>query len=170
MANVDHTSLTDTQCHEPKGINSATTADKGKVITPSGTTSGESVLRKLTHAELLQKQHHVMQVIGNISAASTVYIAPGISGTLVKATSVIDGALDSSGSDATITFNIDGSASDAATMTIAASGSATGTVDSVTSSANNILTSNSYIAISSDGASTNSVRAAFVLQIQESDA
>jgi len=52
MANLEHTALNSSQVHEPKHITSATTSDAGKVITPSGATSGVSVLRALQLDEL----------------------------------------------------------------------------------------------------------------------
>lgn len=48
-----HQSITDsTKIHEAKQIAGATTADAGKIITPSGVTSGVGVLRKLAVNEL----------------------------------------------------------------------------------------------------------------------
>lgn len=49
---VEHKDITHDQCHEPKHITNASTSDAGKVITPSSTTSGTSVLRNLTPAEV----------------------------------------------------------------------------------------------------------------------
>lgn len=48
-----HQSITDaTKIHEAKQIASATTADAGKVITPSSSTNGEGTLRKIVVDEL----------------------------------------------------------------------------------------------------------------------
>lgn len=49
---ADHRTLTSADVHEPKWITSATTADAGKVITPSSSTSGISTLRKLTETDI----------------------------------------------------------------------------------------------------------------------
>lgn len=49
---TQHSAIVSANCHEPKGITSATTADAGKVITPSDTTNGESELRLLDISEL----------------------------------------------------------------------------------------------------------------------
>jgi len=166
MANVDHTSLNDTQCHEPKGINSATTADAGKVITPSGTSSGVSALRKLTQSDLNSATHNITLTISDISTSDTRYIAWGHTGTVTKVTAVTAGQIDTTGSDATITVNVDGSTSDAGTITVAASSSATGSVYSLAPTSNNVLTNTSYIKISTDGASTNTVDTTFVIEVQ----
>lgn len=48
----DHRFALSAEVHEPKHITSTTTADAGKVITPSATTSGESELRYLSSADL----------------------------------------------------------------------------------------------------------------------
>lgn len=48
----DHRTLASADVHEPKWITTATTADTGKVITPSSSTSGISELRKLTDRDL----------------------------------------------------------------------------------------------------------------------
>ncbi len=47
MANVQHSTLTGSLVHEPKHISGASTSDNGKVITPSGSTAGTSVLQLL---------------------------------------------------------------------------------------------------------------------------
>ena len=49
---VQHKSLPASSLHEDKLIASATTADAGKVTTPSGSTNGVGVLRNLTLADL----------------------------------------------------------------------------------------------------------------------
>ena len=49
---IQHKSMPASQLHEDKLIASATTADSGKVTTPSGTTNGVGVLRKLLISEI----------------------------------------------------------------------------------------------------------------------
>lgn len=48
----NHASLSDAELHYCKHITTATTSDKGKVITPSSTTNGISTLRKLNETDL----------------------------------------------------------------------------------------------------------------------
>ena len=48
----EHVDIQSSQCHEPKHITSATTADAGKVITPSSVSNGVSVFRKLDAADI----------------------------------------------------------------------------------------------------------------------
>ena len=52
MADIQHSDIQDANCHEPKHITSSTTADSGKVITPSGSNNGQSVLRLLTTGDI----------------------------------------------------------------------------------------------------------------------
>lgn len=49
---VDHVNLVSAACHEPRHISIATTADAGKVITPSDSVSGTSELRLLTAEDI----------------------------------------------------------------------------------------------------------------------
>lgn len=49
---AEHSTLQHSSVHEPKWITPSTTADSGKVITPSATTSGTSELRKLTESDI----------------------------------------------------------------------------------------------------------------------
>jgi len=52
MANLEHTTLSSAQVHEPKHITSATTSDTGKVITPSSSVNNVSQLRYLNLDEI----------------------------------------------------------------------------------------------------------------------
>lgn len=49
---IAHSTIQSADCHEPKHITNATIADAGKVITPSSSVDGVSVLRKLGKADL----------------------------------------------------------------------------------------------------------------------
>lgn len=53
MPDIQHASLGSADVHEPKHITLATTADAGKVITPSSTTNGISTLRKLNSTDIV---------------------------------------------------------------------------------------------------------------------
>ena len=47
MADVQHSTMTTDDVHEPKHISTAVTGDNGKIITPSGSSAGVSVLESL---------------------------------------------------------------------------------------------------------------------------
>jgi len=109
----------------------------GTVQTPSG-------------ADLKTKL--VTVAIGDISTAGSVFAVPGVAGTIVKISNVIDAAI--TGADAGLTFEIDGVAVTGAAITIANAGSAAGDVDSSTPTALNVITADQAIEIVKDGAST----------------
>ena len=51
---MEHANIPSEECHEPKHITNTTTSDAGKVITPSSSTDGTSVLRRLLANELAE--------------------------------------------------------------------------------------------------------------------
>lgn len=50
---IEHRNIPSAECHEPKGIALAGTADSGKVITPSSVAPGVSELRRLSVDDLV---------------------------------------------------------------------------------------------------------------------
>lgn len=52
MADIQHADLPNNLLHEPLHIQTSTTSDSGKVITPSSVTNGESQLRYLTVGDI----------------------------------------------------------------------------------------------------------------------
>lgn len=90
--------------------------------------------------------------IGDVSSAGSVWAVPGIAGTIVGISSVIDTTITTA--DAGLTFEIGGTAVTDAAITIAFSGSLPGTVDQSTPSALNVITASEAIEIVKDGGST----------------
>lgn len=90
--------------------------------------------------------------IGDVSTAGSVFVVPGIAGTIVKISNVIDAAITSA--DAGLTFEIGGDAITDAAITIANSGSAAGVVDQSTPSALNVITDSEAIEVVKDGLSS----------------
>ena len=90
--------------------------------------------------------------IGDVSAAGSVWVVPGIAGTIVKISNVIDAAITVA--DAGLTFEIDGTAVTGAAITIANASSAAGDVDSSTPTALNVITASEAIEVVKDGSST----------------
>lgn len=90
--------------------------------------------------------------IGDVSAAGSVWAVPGIAGTIVKISNVIDTTITTA--NAGLTFEIGGTAVTGAAITIAFSGSLPGDVDSSAPSALNVITASEAIEIVKDGAST----------------
>lgn len=90
--------------------------------------------------------------IGDVSSAGSVFAVPGIAGTIVGISNVIDAAITVA--DAVLTFEIGGTAVTGAAITITQSGSAIGDVDQSTPSALNVIAAAEAIEIVKDGGST----------------
>lgn len=99
----------------------------------------------------------------DISTASTVYLPSPVAGTITGIQTIINGAIASV--DAIVTGKIAAVAITGGAVTIAFSGSAAGDVDSVTPSAANTVAVGDNINFTTDGASTNTVRATIVVEI-----
>lgn len=151
MANVNHSALTDPYLHEPKGVASAST---GKVYVANGSGSGAWTSKEAL-VELSLEGY-----IENISSATTVYVPIPFAGTVVKVVTVLEAPIGSA--DATITVK-NTSAASMGTITVAQVGSAAGDVDTLTPSSNNTVAAESFITITTDGASVNSAALRFVV-------
>ena len=90
--------------------------------------------------------------IGDISTAGSVWAVPGIAGTIVGISNVIDTTITTA--NAGLTFEIGGVAVTDAAIAIAFSGSLPGDVDQSTPSALNVITASEAIEIVKDGLST----------------
>ena len=106
MADLQHSTLTSSQVHEPKHITSASTGDAGKVITPSGTSAGTSELRNLLESEISSKKSFIYLTLSDISTASSVYTVAPFNGTITKIYSTLQGAIATA--DSTVTTYIAG--------------------------------------------------------------
>jgi len=105
----------------------------------------------------------VTVAIGDVSTAGSVWCVPGIAGTIVKISNVIDAAITSA--DAGLTFEIGGTAVTGAAITIANAGSAAGDVDQSTPSALNVITAAEAIEIVKDGLSSTASNGVVALEI-----
>lgn len=156
MANVNHSSLTDPYIHEPKG---AATAAAGRVYVANGSGSGAWTAKETLVGETLSGY------IEDVSAVETVHVPVPYSGTISKVITVLEGAIGSA--DSTVTVK-NSSAVSMGTLTIAHSGSAAGDVDTLLPSSNNSVTSDSFITVSSDGASTTQAKLRFTIVLDRS--
>jgi len=90
-----HKNLPSSECHEAKQIIDATTADAGKVITPSASTNGVAVLRRLTlddvdpgtasEDSLLTVEAHTVVPTSTISITKAVTLISPDTGAVVTA-------------------------------------------------------------------------------------
>lgn len=90
--------------------------------------------------------------IGDVSTAGNVWVVPGVAGTIVSISNVIDAAI--TGADAGLTFEIDGALVVSGDITITQSGSAIGDVDQSVPVSANAITTGQAIEVIKDGSST----------------
>ena len=107
-------------------------------------------MESATGADLKTKL--VTVAIGDVSTAGSVFAVPGVAGTIVGISNVIDAAITAA--DAGLTFEIGGVAVTGADITIANAGSAAGDVDQSTPSALNVITATDAIEVVKDGLSS----------------
>lgn len=151
MANVQHSALTDPELHEPKGV---ATASSEEVYLADGVGSGSWDYPTFV----------LTASIDDISTAQSKWVVSPYAGTIEKIYSVIDAAITTG--DATLTFEINGTAVTDGAITVANAGSAAGDVDSSTPSAANAVTAGQAIEIITDGGSTNACKAEITLLMQ----
>lgn len=156
-----HTALTTAQVHEPKHITSSTTADTGKVITPSDSASGTSVLRKLTEEDIDNRITELSARIDDISTAGNVYVVSPFTGKITRMQLVLFGAIATA--DAEVTIRV--GATDVDSILVEFDGSAAGDTYTTSPTVDNAVTDNQAIRIRTDGASDNSVSAMVLLTI-----
>lgn len=160
---AEHNTLTGSSNHEPKNIDSASTSDAGKVLTPSASSAGVGVLRNLVESEVNSKTAYVTAVFEDVSTAGDIYIPMNFAGTVTEVRSVINGAIATA--DVDLTMKINGVAMTGGVLTIAFSGSAAGDIDTVSPTATNVFTAGQYLQVTSDGASTNAIDATLMFTI-----
>lgn len=101
--------------------------------------------------------------ITDISTAGSVFVVPGFACTVVKISSVIDGAITVG--DAVLDPQIGGVSITDGGITIANVGSAAGVVDQATPSALNAVGAAEAVEIATDGGSTGTVAAVITLEV-----
>ena len=102
--------------------------------------------------------------IGDVSAADSVWVVPGVAGNITKISNVIDAAITTA--DAGLTFEIGGAAITGSAITIAFTGSAAGDVDQSAPSALNVITASDAIEVVKDGASDTASNGVVTFEIE----
>ena len=138
MANIQHSSLSDPQLHEPKGISTATA---GSVYRANGSGSGTWAGEEFAYTTF----------IDDVSTASTIYIPMHRSCEVIQVVTCLEGPI--TGADATLTVR-NALNNSMGTITIAHTSSAIGDIDTLAPVSNNTVNENEYISIETDGAST----------------
>lgn len=166
MADVQHSTITDPNVHEPKG---ASTASTNTVYVADGSGSGTWKIvpvAALDEATILTDVEAAI-VAGTITWSEDVYLFAKIADIstpdsvliplpddcVVKSASVVLGAAITV-ADANISFKNAAAASMGTDVTVAFTGSAKGDQYAFTATGNNTITGPSYIEVATDGAST----------------
>lgn len=147
----NHAALTDPDLHEPKGVAAATS---GTTYHADGAGSGSFSF----------PIHYLSCVLDDISTAGSAYVVCPFAGTVTSIATVIDGALGTA--DAGLTFKAHTSTITDGAITVTQSGSAAGDIDTSTPSGNNTVTANQVLQVTTDGASTNTVKCVVTFTVQ----
>lgn len=154
---TEHVSITSSNCHEPKHITNATTADAGKVLTPSATSAGTSVLRPLVLGEY---DYVIGRSMTDINTATIDHIPVPVGSTLTKVTLVTSGAsVITAATTITINYGVAGTSLGTIVVPI-------GTVAGTLFTLNTLQACNvgDIIEIDSDGVGSNITRGFFTLR------
>jgi len=131
-----------------------------ETVTIPGSLSIAGTTVTATAAEL---NTYILNVaLDNISATSTCFVVVPKAGTISKISSIIDGT--TADADAVITANVNGGTNIPEQITIA-NGSAATAIDTCTPTDNNTVTAGQYIKLTTNGGSTNTVKAVFTIEI-----
>lgn len=152
MANIQHSTLTGSELHEPKG---AASAAAGRAYVADGAASGAWTAL----------QDIYTGVITNVSTAETIYIPIANAGTVTKVVTILEGAITSA--DATLTAK-NAAGTSMGTLTVTQSGSAAGDTDTLAPVANHTVAANAAITIETDGGSSASQRIWFTFVVDRS--
>lgn len=156
----EHRDLTGASLHESKGVDAAA-ADTVYVANGAGSGTWSKLPAAAVDTTSIKNSNEftVTVRVSDIANPSVVVVPVPLNATLVSADSCITAAI--SGGDSLLTFQREGSAT-IGTITIAASGSGEGVLDTMTAPANNIFTGPSWLKISCNGAPTGGTSDAFV--------
>lgn len=178
MPDVQHNALSGSELHEPKGISGAAA---GAVYIADGAGSGSwsqpvvdaddgaagevPVANGSGDVVWSPREYHLTGVIADISTASTVYVAIPYAGNVAKIVTVLGGTIATA--DSTVTLK-DNAGNTMGGVLVAFSGSAAGDVDFDDTIANSDVTSNDFVSVETDGASTNTIPLYFTIVVERS--
>ena len=145
-----HSSLTGSECHEPKGAN---TSGAGRVYVADGSGSGSWKFRPYT----------LVLNIDDIASSGDIYIPIPYAGNVAKVQTTLSGAI--AGSDVIFTV-YDSNNNSMGTLTITQSGSAAGDTDTLVPASNQDVTGSDYVKISCNGGATAHVDTTIVVCVE----
>lgn len=150
---INHKDIVDPDIHEPKGIGSASASTVYKAD-GAGAGSWVKITSGMVDASSIKNVNTSIlnTILTDVSTASDVYIVVPFACTVTKCYSALQATINTA--DSVVTLKIGATPMTGGTMTITASGSAPGDIDSCTPTANNTLTAGQVITIDTDGGST----------------
>lgn len=164
MANVQHSALTGSSLHEPKGASTAS-ANTMLAANGSGVTNWQKVAVSNIDTSSIKGTNKIYLVyeIADLNPAASYYIVCPLAGVISKIYSVIEGALATA--DNLISFEIANVAVTNGTITITQTGSAAGDVDSSTPSAARTLTAGQALEIISNGGTSSTTKCTVTIEV-----
>lgn len=158
---VEHADLTGADIHEPKGADSAA-VDTLYIADGAGSGSWAKVgSDQIDDTTILNINKFSLSVyMDDIGTSGSIYVPLGVDCVLTKVTCAIQDAIAGSNTVLTVA-NYAGTT--IGTITIAFSGSAAGDIDTLSAASNNDFLANTFLKISSDGATSSTVGARLTL-------
>lgn len=161
---VAHADLTGANLHEPKGADSAS-VDTVYIADGLGSGTWQKVeADQIDQTSVLNVNKFSLTVyFPDIGTSGSIYVPLGVDCKLTKVTSVINGAIATTNTVLTVA-NYAGTT--IGTITIAFSGSAAGDIDTLNAASNNTFLANTFLKITSDGATSSTVSANLTLDFE----
>jgi hypothetical protein len=156
---TEHVDIPNAECHEPKHITDSITADSGKVITPSSSVAGTSVLRELSTVDVGYVIAHTMIDI-NIPFVDYIAVQGAVTLDSIRLTTSGNTSITT---DTVVSVKQGIGGSTIGTLTIPA-GSTAGT--SVSAAFSTAFTDGQILELNSDGGGANAVRGHFTIRFK----
>lgn len=156
MANVEHSALTGSDLHEPKGVS---TAASNTVYVANGAGSGSWSPTQLVFTG----------EIPDLNTSDTIYIPVPYAGSVVKFHITLDSSFSFSGSNPVVTIqNSGGTAMTNGSITTNAGASAAGLTYAATPTALNTVSADSHVRINTSGGGTGPTKVWFSFVLERS--
>ena len=160
-----HSSLTGAELHEPKGADAAAA---NRVYVSDGAGGGSWTTLPAASISGLNNSNriYIQARIPDISTADVVYVPCPLAGDIISVISVLDAAIVTDNGD--VRLRIGGTPVTDSNITITASGSAAGDVDTATPTAANTVTANSAIEVQTLGNASTAVAVEIMIVVDVS--
>lgn len=155
MADVQHSTMTGADLHEPKGASGAS-ADTVYVFDGAGSGTAQKIAAAQIDTSSIKNVNEIALEfnVDEINTAKSHFLVVPYAGNITKIWTALDQAI--AGGDVVLTSKIGGVGITNGVITITQSGSAAGDVDSATPTALNTITAGQAIEIACDGGTTTS--------------